>query len=847
MSHSTQQQSVKLVTRYEVPKTRETYEEAYPKALKYFYGAELPAKVFLDKYALRDKAGLYAEATPTPMHHRLAWEFARIDANKYGLDFNTQLAVYEDALRNLERIVPQGSPMAAVGNPFQVMSASNCVVVDSPLDSMEGIFQTGEELAQLMKRRCGVGVDISTLRPENMLVNNAAKTTSGAWSFGGFYSYVTRMVCQSGRRGALMVTMDVHYPDIAKFITMKMDKTKVTGANVSVRYSDEFMQAVVDDKEYEQRWPVDSKNPKLRRMVRAREVWDLAIQCATDSAEPGAIFWNTITEYLPANSYPKFKTISTNPCSEIALSAYDACRLISLNLTGYVLNPFRVGYAKSASMPNASFDWDLFLTDVRTAVRMSDNLVDLELECIERIMDSCNTPRERGLWKKLWDAGHDGRRTGLGTHGLGDMLAQLGIKYDSDEALAFIDKLYSEFSHTTYNASVDLAVERGPFPDWDWEIEKDNKFIKSLCPETQQRIQWHGRRNIASLTQAPTGSVSLCSRTGRTFNRFSTSSGVEPLYAISRTRRKKVNANDGGVRVDHTDELGDHWQEFKIFHPNVQNYLDTVSDADKNDLPDFFVESDAIDWEFRVKLQGVEQKYIDHSISSIINLPRGTSSDVVSGIYLEAWKNKLKGITVYVDGSRDQVIRKSSDVQLLPSGRPEGVVRMQAPKRPKELICDIHHTSVLGAKYIALVGLLDGEPYELFGGYPGAVSVPKKYQTGRLIRKSQGKYRLHIGKNGDSIIIDDIAQALATPEMAWVTRLVSAALRHGTPIDFLVEQLGKTGNISDFNKVMSRVLKKYIKDGQKVRSSLKCLECGSPNLIWQECLICDDCGHTKCG
>ena len=1210
MSQETKQGTI---TQYRIIESYKgvTYEEAYPEALEYFNKAELPAKVFLSKYALKTKEGRYIETTPADMHLRLSHEFARIDANNYGLDFNERRAVYLEALRHMERIVPQGSPMAAIGNQFQMMSASNCVVVASPEDSMEGIFKAGEELAQLMKRRCGVGLDCSTLRPEGMRVNNAAKTTSGAWTFCDFYSYVTRMVCQSGRRGALMLTMDVHHPDIKQFITMKMDKTKVTGANVSVRYSDEFMLAVVNDTEYEQRWPLE--NPVMRRKVRARDIWDLAIKCATDSAEPGCIFWDTITNYLPAHSYERFKTVSTNPCcfakdsdvwvvtkegikeiknitakdqvwidsdqvwaktsgyfdaglqdvykvkfsnneeflvtgnhkfevtkarrsgtkvvydktalvelnsiepgdrvsvhvnavtesqwgkkgtykeglilgwlsgdgclsyknhtdfwptlylpfwdkehdvadkllsvvnslgyglslyknedgkgnnvmkmassrltrdltekyeinlwkfkkgfnpflydaseefisgylsaylsadgtvtdvssqsrysvqlasvekvrleqvknlllmygikssiglmhqggkkklggysdrdcyrlsitgfqnlkrfyerigfisgykqealgnivnthhtgrphmrnfikvesveavgemevgcinvdtyhkftangvisgnSEIALSPYDSCRLISMNLTGYVVDPF---------LPTARFDWDLFQQDITTAMQMSDNLVDLELECIRRIMDVCSSDREKELWQKLYSAGAEGRRIGLGTHALGDMLAQLGIKYDSDEALKFVDGLYSFFSRNVYNASIDLAEARGPFIAWDWEIEKDNDYIKRLPADIQERAKRHGRRNIACMTQAPTGTVSLCSKTGRTFPRFSTSSGVEPLYAIDQIRRKKVNDDDDGVRVDYIDELGDKWQEFKVYHPNVANYLDMFGALDGGELPDYFVQAEDIDWKFRVRLQGIEQKYIDHSISSTINLPRGTKADVVGGIYLDAWKNGLKGVTVYVDGSRDQVIRKTENVaSLLTTDRPSSVVRMQAPKRPKELVCDIHHTTVKGDKYVALVGLFNDEPYELFGGFPGAYSIPKKYKTGRLIKKAKGKYRLHIGKNGDSIIVDDIAKELATPEMEWITRLVSTSLRHGTPIDFLCEQLGKTGKVFDFNKVISRVLKKYIKNGQKVRSSLRCSECHSTNVIYQDgCPLCRDCGNYKCG
>jgi len=473
---------------------------------------------------------------------------------------------------------------------------------------------------------------------------------------------------------------------------------------------------------------------------------------------------------------------------------------------------------------------------------MSDNLVDLELECVEKIIAACDTETERALWKKFWKAGHDGRRIGVGTHALGDMLAQLQIRYDSDEALTFIDRLYRKFCQGVYNASIELAAIRGPFPEWDWEVEKESKFISRLPGWLKLKAEKAGRRNIACLTQAPTGSVSICSKTGRVFTTFGTSSGVEPMYVIRGKRRRKVSKEDVNAVVDYVDKMGDSWQEYSVYHNNVKNYLDGVENADENNLPEFFVEAMAIDPEFRVRLQGVEQKYIDHSISSTINLPRGTEADVVGEIYLNAWKNGLKGVTVYVDGSRDGVLISDKEE------RPTSVVRMQAPKRPKELECDIFHSTVKGEKYIAIVGLLNGEPYEFFGGYPSAVSIPKKYRSGTLIKKSKGKYRLHIGKNGDSIIVDDIANTLATPEMGWTTRLVSAALRHGTPIDFLVEQLGKDGQIMDFNKVIARVLKKYIKNGQKVRSSVKCPTCGGPNVVYQEgCPLCVDCSWTKCG
>jgi len=834
-----------------------TKEEAAKESKAYFAGEALCADVFINKYALRDLDDRFDEPNPGLLHKRLASEFARIDSEKYNLNYEERFGIYYDSLKDFSRIVAQGSPMAAIGNPYQIMSASNCVVVESPEDSIAGITKTGTELAQLYKRRCGVGVDVSSLRPDGMKVNNAARTTSGAWSFADYYSYITRMIGQSGRRGALMITLDVHHPDVEKFATMKKDLTKVTGANVSIRLSDEFLRAVDNNQEYEQRWPCEGP-PLVSKMVSALQVWKTIINNATTTAEPGLIFWDRMTKRLPAHSYPDFKSISTNPCSEISLSAYDSCRLISMNLTGYVTNAFE---------ESGAFDWKLFKSDVTVAMQMADNLVDLELELIEKIKTVCDGAEEKALWQKLWNAGRRGRRTGLGTHGLGDMLAQLRIKYDSQEALDFVAQLYEALRNEAYITSVSLAETRGPFPAFDWELEKNNEYIRDLPPDLLKRMSQVGRRNISLLTQAPTGSISILSKCGD-FNRFNVSSGVEPVFRTLYTRRKRVNPNDVNTRVDVVDEMGDKWQEYNIYHSNVLNYMEKIKginvsnledlSTQKNlreafaELPDYFVTSDQINWQSRVKLQGVEQLYLDHSISSTINLPRGTTPDVVGGIYLEGWKKGLKGVTVYVDGSRDGVLITKSDkpgaILIDPNSRPEQVIRMDSPKRPKELPCDIHHCQVSGQQWIALVGLLSGEPYEMFGGFSEMIQLPKRYKTGTLIRKSQGKYELHVKiDEEDEIIVKDIINTFNNAELAWVTRLVSTALRHGTPVSFLSEQLSKEGKINDFNKVLSRVLKKYIKDGEKVKSSAKCGSCGSNDLKYQEgCPVCLSCGHSRC-
>jgi ribonucleoside-diphosphate reductase alpha chain len=634
---------------------KHTYEDAHKLALAYFNGEEISTSVYLNKYAMRDQDGDIVEPTPEYMHQRLASQFSRID-ERYDetIDPVKRTNFYYQAMENFARIVPQGSVMAAVGNPYQIMSASNCVVEASPEDSISGIFRTAHNLAQLYKRRCGVGFDLSSLRPDGMNVNNAARTTTGAWSFADFFSEVTRKIGQSGRRGALMITLDVHHPDVLKFTNMKHDLTQVTGANISLRLSDEFLKAVEEGTDYEVRWPCESKEPKVSRKVSARRVWDAIVDSATKSAEPGLVLWNNAVRTLPAHGYPRFKSVSTNPCSEIILSASDSCRLISLNLTNYVNNPFE---------GSAHFDFERFTADVAIQAQMGDNLVDLELELIQSIIkvikDTGTTPedieQEIVIWQKLHDAGRDGRRTGLGTHGLADALAQLRLRYDSEAAIDIVDKIYRAFKETAYRTSVELAKTRGPFPEFNWELEKDNPFIQDLPEDLKADMAKYGRRNISMLTQAPTGSVAIISKLGN-FAYFNVSSGVEPVFRIYFIRRKKVNPNDVGVRVDFTDVNGDSWQEYKQFSNNARAYLEKFGLDENSPLPEFFVNSDEVDWTKRIQIQAAEQRHIDHSISSTINLPAGTPNSVVSKIYMEAWKYGLKGVTVYVDGSRDGVL-----------------------------------------------------------------------------------------------------------------------------------------------------------------------------------------------
>lgn len=846
-----------------------SYDEAFQASKDYFKNNELSAKVFLDKYALKDNDGNILEATPDAMHDRLALEFARIDRDKYGLDGQERFNIYRNALSNFARIVPQGSPMAAIGNTFQRMSASNCVVVDSPKDSMSGIIETGAELAQLYKRRCGVGVDISTLRPEGASVNNAARTTSGAWSFADFFSYITRLVGQNSRRGALMITMSVHHPDVLKFINMKRDLTKVTGANISVRLSNEFLQAVVNDTEYELRWPCEG-NPKIVTKILAKQVWDEIINSATAMAEPGLIMWDNMINNLPAHCYPEFKTISTNPCSEIALSKYDACRLISINLTGYVRNAFE---------DSSFFDFDAFQADIRTAMQMADNLVDLELELIDRIKEVSDTlpffealknisnhelkkivektpelnsfiddliefkdnpdkNTEKALWDKLWMSGYKGRRTGLGTHGLADTLAQLKLKYDEQESCAMVDKIYRTLRDTAYDASIELAKIRGSFPVYDFDKEQSCEFIQRLPPELLAKMKQYGRRNISLLTQAPTGSVSLLSKVG-SFDRFNVSSGVEPVFRNSYVRRKKINPGDKNAKIDFKDIVGDSWQEFTVHHSNVDNFIEKMG---TEKLPEYFVTSDQIDSFQRVVIQAVEQKYIDHSISSTINLPKGTQPGVVGNLYLSSWKAGLKGVTVYVDGSRDGVLITSKNTKTDTDGRPFKITPVMAPKRPKELPCDIHHVTVRGTKWTALVGLLFGEPYELFMGKSEDLIIANKHKAGKIIKVNGGRYNLYLDDESKPLI-ENIVQTLDDNEIAWATRMISTSLRHGIRVEYLVEQLSKEGSVVDVNNVLARTLKKYIKEGSRKKD--QCPQCGGDDLIYEE--KCKRCINVECG
>ncbi len=799
-------------------------DEVLASSLEYFNNDDLAAEAFF-KYALKDKSGVFYEKNPKQMHKRLSKEFARIESKFGGNKALSEKEIF-GFLDHFKYIVPQGSPMMGVGNDFQNVSLSNCVVVDSPEDNMSSIMNTARDLANLFKRRCGVGLDISKLRPEGAGVNNSAGTSTGAWSFSDLYSYVTRMVGQNNRRGALMISIDVRHPDIKKFAAMKRDLSKVTGANISVKLTDTFMKAVRDNKQYEQCWPIDAEEPKFSTMVDAKAVWDIIIESATGFAEPGLLMWDNILKYLPAHCYPEFFTICVNPCGEICLSAFDSCRLISQNLKWYVQDPFT---------DKAEFDFELLQKHTWAAMRLSDDLVELELEKLSNLIAIAGSDDERILYQKLRTACERGRRTGLGTHGLADAIARMGLRYDSDEALWLVENIYAVRKEAAYQESVDLAKGRGAFPAYDAKLEVDHPFLAGLTEETKASMEQHGRRNISLLTNAPTGTVSIVSQT---------SSGLEPVFKNQYIRRKKIN-HDDGLRVDFVDDLGDKWQEFSVSHHNANEWFEINSDGKTSPpLPDYFVESDSIDWERRIEIQAVIQKHVDHSISSTINLPKGTSTEVVGNLYMKAWEKGLKGVTVYVDGSRSGVLVNEEDQQI-------EFKHVSAPRRPTEMDCDIHQVSVKGKKWVFFVGLMGGKPYEVFGGLSENIEMPPEYKQGKIIKTSDFKtapnrYALRV--NG--FTIRNFLKQFDNPTNQVLTRMVSLGLRHGARPSFLVEQLLKDpdNDLTSFSKVLSRVLKRYIIDGEQVTSDKSCTECGSEGLIYQEgCVTCTSCGYAKCG
>ncbi|MDP3353154.1 MAG: adenosylcobalamin-dependent ribonucleoside-diphosphate reductase, partial [Flavobacteriaceae bacterium] len=704
------------------------YNEVLKASLAYFKGDELAATTWINKYAVKDKKGNYLEKSPKDMHHRMAKEFARIE-EKYRLEtIDKNLSAYgkvreeltEDKIYNLFKdfkyIIPQGSVMSTLGNDTMIASLSNCVVVPSAHDSYGGICYTDQQLVQLFKRRCGVGVDLSGLRPKDAEVSNAAGSTTGAVSFMHRFSNTTREVAQNGRRGALMLTMDIAHPDIEDFVTIKQDLTKVTGANVSIRLSDEFMNALMNDGDFTLRFPIESPNPKYTKVIKAKDLWDTIINCAHNTAEPGLIFWDRQHHYSTSSIYPGFKNESTNPCSEIAMQGGDSCRLIAVNLFSFVDNPFS---------ENPTFDFDKLYKVVYETQRLMDDLVDLELEAVDRIFNKIMNDDEPlhikqieiDTWKLLYQTGKKGRRTGLGFTGLADAIAAMNVKFDSDKALTIVDQIMKSKITAEFDSSIDMAITRGKFEVFNPEIENQSEFVQMMAkefPELYKRMMIHGRRNISISTVAPTGTLSMLAQT---------SSGIEPVFLLSYKRRRKVNPMESKANVAFVDDMGDSFEEFDVYHQKVKMWMEITGKTDINESPYAGATANEIDWQKRIEMQALVQKYTTHSISSTINLPSDVSLDVVSNIYKESWKQGLKGITVYRDGARSGILIAKDKK---PESNAECFTETFAPKRPKKLEAKVIRFQNDYEKWIAVVGILDGKPYEIFTGkMEGGFNLPQ--------------------------------------------------------------------------------------------------------------------------
>jgi ribonucleoside-diphosphate reductase alpha chain len=828
-----------------------THEAVLKSCLEYYDGDIMQSSITQKKYLLRDKDGTFYESNPDHMHDRLAREFARIEKKmNQTIDENAYFARVRALLNRFSKTVPQGSPMAAIGNDFQIQSLSNCMVIAAPHDSMAGIFKSGLEIAELQKRRAGVGIDLSTLRPVGSKVNNAALSSSGVPCFSDFYSDITRMIGQRGRVGALMLTLDIRHPDVEYFTCMKSDLTKVTGANVSLKLTDEFMSAVENDKEFVQQWPIDVplEQAKVVKKTKARDLWNIIIEQAWKTAEPGLLMWDNYTRMLPAHQYPGFETQSTNPCSEIALSPNDSCRLISQNLFGWVKDPF---------LKDARFDFDEYFEDTRIAQRMSDGIVELELESIQKIIDVSDSDFERELWNKVLLAACNGRRTGLGTHGLADVFLALGIRYDSDDAIDLVDKIYNTHKLASYTESIQMAKERGAFPAWNWKYDERSEFIRALPEKMKLDIKKYGRRNISNLTIAPTGSVSVVS---------GTSSGIEPVFRLVYDRRVKITHVDMSIPVDYVDAVGDKWTNFRVVHPMVKHYFKakgikcpinsgrdfsmTLEDANEiieKQLPKWFVTSNKINYMQGIKLQAMATKHLDHGVSKTINLPKGSKKDEVSQVYFKAWKMGLKGVTVYVDGSRDGVLISETKKEPSDENRPSSIIDNHAPKRPKSLSAEIHHIKIKGKDWAVVVGLLGNKPYETFAGRGLVLPKTDKIESATITKVSNGRYKLSIKIVDNGIEeYNDLREIYDNNEERVITRSVCRELRHGIPIEFIAKDLAEhSGSIANFSAALARVLKKYAKNANRLMK--KCPQCSGTDFIMQDgCASCVTCYFSKC-
>ncbi len=837
-----------------------TQDEAFEASVEYFKGDDLAARVWVNKYALKDSEGNIYEKTPNDMHRRIAKEIARIE-QRYANPM-TEEEVFE-AIKDFKYIVPQGSPMAGIRNPYQIASLSNCFVIgnNGDSDSYGGIMKIDQEQVQLMKRRGGVGHDLSHIRPKGSPVKNSALTSTGIVPFMERYSNSTREVAQDGRRGALMLSVSINHPDSEDFIDAKMEQGKVTGANVSVRMDDAFMQAVKDGKNYTQKYPIFSENPKNTKEIEAGKLWKKIVHNAWKSAEPGILFWDTIIKESVPDCYADlgYKTVSTNPCGEIPLCPYDSCRLLAINLFSYVEKPFT---------KNASFNFELFKKHIGIAQRIMDDIIDLELEKVDAIIAKIDAdPQsdevkavERNLWKNIQTKAEEGRRTGIGITAEGDMLAALGIKYGSKEGIDFSVEIHKTVALEAYRASVYTAKERGAFKIFDSEREKNNPFILRL-KDADEKLYYdmleYGRRNIALLTIAPTGTTSLMTQT---------TSGIEPVFLPVYKRRRKVNPNDKNVRVDFVDEVGDSWEEYVVFHHRFKQWMEANGIAtDKNysqeelnkivkKSPYYKATSNDVDWMSKVRMQGAVQKWVDHSISVTINLPNDATEELVGKLYLEAWQAGCKGVTVYRDGSRSGVLisneeKKEEDNETLTAF---------PTKRPETLEADVVRFQNSKDKWIAFIGLIDEKPYEIFTGFADdedGILIPRWVNEGVIIknRNEDGTSRYDFqykNKRGYKTTIEGLSHKF-NPEFWNYAKLISSTLRHGMPIEKVVDLINSlqldSESINTWKNGVARALKRYVADGTEAKKQ-KCENCNSTSLIYQEgCLTCKDCGSSKCG
>ncbi|MGM0933200.1 MAG: adenosylcobalamin-dependent ribonucleoside-diphosphate reductase [Bacteroidota bacterium] len=842
------------------PKTYDQ-DEAFKASLEYFKGDDLAARVWVNKYALKDSEGNIYELTPNDMHRRIAKEIARIE-KRYPNPMSENEVF--DLIKDFKYIVPQGSPMAGIGNPYQIASLSNCFVIgnDGNSDSYGGVMKIDQEQVQLMKRRGGVGHDLSHIRPKGSAVKNSALTSTGIVPFMERYSNSTREVAQDGRRGALMLSVSINHPDSEDFINAKMEQGKVTGANVSVRIDDEFMRAVKDNKNYVQKYPIFSENPKITREIEANKLWKKIIHNAWKSAEPGILFWDTIINESVPDCYADlgYKTVSTNPCGEIPLCPYDSCRLLAINLYSYVENPFT---------DKASFNFDLFKKHIAAAQRIMDDIIDLELEKIDKIIEKIDADPEgleikgveRNLWINIQKKAKEGRRTGIGITAEGDMLAALGIKYGSDKGIDFSTEIHKTIALEAYRASVYAAKERGAFGIFDSEREKNNPFVLRLKDADEKlyyEMQEYGRRNIALLTIAPTGTTSLMTQT---------TSGIEPVFLPVYKRRRKVNPNDKDSRIDFVDEVGDSWEEYVVFHHRFKEWMKinghdidrSYTQVELDELvkasPYYQATSNDVDWLSKVRMQGAVQKWVDHSISVTINLPNDATEELVGQLYLEAWQAGCKGVTVYRDGSRSGVLLSNEDK------KEEQETASHSPfptTRPEVLTADVVRFQNNKDKWIAFIGLIDDRPYEIFTGFSDdedGILIPRWVNDGLIIknRNEDGTSRYDFqyeNKRGYKTTIEGLSHKF-NPEYWNYAKLISSTLRHGMSIEKVVDLINSlqldSESINTWKNGVARALKRYVADGTLAQKQ-KCSNCGSSNLMYQEgCLTCQDCGSSKCG